>query len=176
MAYPKAKQWLTEQGHDRDEVEAMPVAQVVTLYTLDQFDRLRGEMFKWFALPYHQAQPGMLQSQRQLEDAMARHAGYPFAQLLPAVGRAYHNQVRLDQRIAALRCVEAIRGFAATHEGQLPASLLEIKDMPIPLDPMTGESFAYRIDDDGFTLSGGTLPGDDDRRVVRYRVRLLENQ
>ena len=61
--------------------------------------------------------------------------------------------VRTDRRFAAMRCVEAIRHYAAKHEGKLPASLADVKELPIPSDPLTAKPFEYALDGDKATLS-----------------------
>ena len=38
-----------------------------------------------------------------------------------------------------------MRAYAAAHDGQLPASLNDVKDVPIPLDPVTGKPFEYKV-------------------------------
>jgi hypothetical protein len=171
LHYSAGKRWMIEtQGRDRETVEAMPVGQVVLSYSLDRFERLRGESFKWFALPYHQAQPRLLEVEQQLRQAAARQEGFPFIQAMPAMSAAYRSFTSLEQRIAALRCVEAIRDYAANHDGNLPASLDAIVDLPIPLDPMTGQPFHYTVDGRTVTLTGGVLPGDRNAHVADYRL------
>src|SRR3546814_11331112 len=59
---------------------------------------------------------------------------------LPAVGACLQAQVRADRAIAELRCIEALRMYAASH-GRWPKTLGEIKDVPVPNDPVTGEPF-----------------------------------
>ena len=51
---------------------------------------------------------------------------------------------RLDAKIAALQCVEALRHYAASHNGQLPKHLSEIPDAQVPEDPVSGRPFAYQ--------------------------------
>jgi hypothetical protein len=73
----------------------------------------------------------------------------------------YTASTRIDRRIAALRCVEALRLHAAAHDGKLPASLADVKEVPIPADPMTGKSFAYKVDGDTATISAGAPDGEE---------------
>ena len=54
-------------------------------------------------------------------------------------------RTRMDRRVAALRCVEAVRLYAAAHDGKLPPSLDEIKDVPVPRDPVDDKPFGYRL-------------------------------
>jgi hypothetical protein len=54
--------------------------------------------------------------------------------------------MRHDRRIAGLRAVEALRLYAASHEGKLPEALSQVKEVPVPDDPATGKPFEYRRD------------------------------
>jgi hypothetical protein len=67
---------------------------------------------------------------------------------------------RLERRIAALRCIEAVRMYAAAHDGKLPASLADISDVPIPIDPVTGKDFAYDVAGSAATLSAPPPAGE----------------
>ena len=71
QGYPQAKQYLVEHGRSAAEVEAMPVAQVILLYTVHVYDELRDDQFKWLFLPYAEASKGMEQADRSLKEAIA---------------------------------------------------------------------------------------------------------
>jgi hypothetical protein len=152
-AYPEAKQALIAEGRKPEDVEALPALQVVLIHSLHQYQRIQDDMFKWYGLPYWEARPHFEQADKQFRQARARLEGVPFILAIPAIQKAAAAPVRLDRRIAALRCVEAIRLFAAAHGGKLPASLGDITEVPIPIDPMTGKAFAYRASGDRATLS-----------------------
>lgn len=91
---------------------------------------------------------------------------------------------RNDRRIAMLRIVEAIRHFAATHDGRLPNSLDEIADPPVPDDPILLKPFHYEVNDGVATLSAEGIPGGarDDQAdpgvlgEIHYRIRLRARQ
>ena len=80
--------------------------------------------------------------------------------MLPAVLKVHTTTTRLDRRIAALRCIEAIRLYAAAHNGKLPSSLEDVTEVPIPTDPMTGKAFQYKVSGETATLTGGAPGGD----------------
>lgn len=67
--------------------------------------------------------------------------------LAPAIVNVRWAQARLDQRIALLRHVEALRLYAAEH-GKLPERISDVS-VPLPVDPFDGQPFRYE-------LSGGT--------------------
>jgi hypothetical protein len=153
-AYPEAKRALLAAGHKPEEVEALPAIQVVLLPALHDYERLRDDMFKWLALPYPEALPGLERAQRVMKEAKVRAAGIPIAEtFLPATIKVYTASTRLDRRIAALRCVEALRLYAAAHDGKLPPALADVKEVPVPADPMTGKPFEYKLNGDTATIS-----------------------
>ena len=53
---------------------------------------------------------------------------------------------RTERQAAAFRCIEALRMYIADHHGELPATLDEIKEVPIPLNPATGKAFPYHLE------------------------------
>ncbi|MDE2506087.1 MAG: hypothetical protein KGM43_02640 [Planctomycetota bacterium] len=61
--------------------------------------------------------------------------------------------LRADRRIAALRVVEALRAHAAAT-GKLPATLDEVKVVPLPDDPATAKPFVYKLENGAATLLG----------------------
>ena len=77
-----------------------------------------------------------------------------FVSLLANAEGSTNNVVRLDVRVAALRAIEAIRMHAHAHDGKLPASLDEVKIVPVPHNPATGQPFAYRREGETAVLEG----------------------
>jgi hypothetical protein len=67
--------------------------------------------------------------------------------------------VRLQRRLNVIHYIEAIRLYAADHEGALPASLEAVTEVPVPDDPATGKPFAYKLDGSTATLSAPGPPG-----------------
>ena len=63
----------------------------------------------------------------------------------------------VQRRIDALRTVEAIRHYAATHGGNLPQSLDQIVDTPVPNDLLTGQPFQYQVADGAASLSAPSI-------------------
>ena len=82
-------------------------------------------------------------------------------------------QGRLDQRIALLRHVEALRLYAAEHEGTLPAKLSDIA-VPLPDDPVTGKPFRYEATGNTAHLRGSPPTGLENVPVfnIHYEVTL----
>ncbi|HUT89456.1 MAG TPA: hypothetical protein VMY37_08165 [Thermoguttaceae bacterium] len=167
--YPLAKGALVEQGTAPEEVEAMAVGQVILLHTTRQFDELRDELLECVLLPYWQARPHM----EALEERMRRaHGQWEEALPLcdrhfPAVQAAHGAFARLDRQIALLRLIEALRLHGASHDGRLPERLDDV-GVPVPIDPITGKPFEYRVEGAVAHVNGPPMPG----RPCRYEIRL----
>ncbi len=167
--YPPAKRWLIEQGYDPQRVEKMPVLQVVALYSLGEYERLRDDMFKWAYVPYPAARQGWAKAEQALAQAKREMRGYPFTALLPSLSRATQIQAELVRNVDALRVIEAVRMYAADHDGQLPATLADIEAVPVPENAVTGEPFGYEVTGDTFTLIAEGVP-EDPTQTRRYVV------
>ena len=91
----------------------------------------------------------------------------------PSVYRVHRIRWLLDQRIALLRHVEALRLYAAAHDGTLPRSLSEVS-VPLPDDPSTGKPFRYELAGDTAHLRGQPPVGEEKNPEynVHYEVTL----
>jgi hypothetical protein len=167
-AYPLAKQYFRSKGYSPAQVDAMPVGKAVLLYSLQQFEDLRDEAFKWWNVPFWQAWPRVQKIDAKIEEAVAAGRGAPLIMLVPSLAKYRAQTVALDKQIAALRVIEAIRMYAAAHDGQLPGSLADIDEVPVPNNPMTGEPFVYRLDGGSAILEASSPKGLPNRCDVRY--------
>jgi hypothetical protein len=172
--YPEAKRALVARGRKPEEVEALPALQVVILHSLHQYQRLQDDLFKCNGLPYSEARPHLEQAEREIKRAKANLEAIPFIEFLPAINKVMFAAVRTDRRLAALRCVEAIRLYAAAHDGKLPASLGDVTEVPTPGDPVTGKAFEYRTSGGRATLYGPPPPGEPpaEHNTVNYELTL----
>lgn len=160
-SYPAAKRFLREHGRNAEQIEAMPVMLVVFLYEVHQYDVAYDGMRKWFRFPYGEAQRHLRAAVDHIKDeqTLGSRLGVTF-QLIPAIEKVFTAPVRVERKIAALRCVEAIRLHMIAHGGKLPAKLNDVTEVPIPLDPYTGQAFVYKLDGDMATLSGPPPAGE----------------
>jgi hypothetical protein len=169
--YPIAKRWLIEQGYPREKIEAMPVAQVVAIYTVRIYNELRDDWFKWFYVPYLEGREGHARAEERLERHVEEQREIiPVARmLLPAISSVNRAVVRNDRSIAALRAIEALRIYGSGHQGRLPEKLGDVTSVSIPLDPVTGEPFHYELRGDTALLEGPPLPN----APLRYEIKLV---
>jgi hypothetical protein len=153
--YPKARANLLAGGHKAEEVDALPVLQVVALDSLATYRRQRDEVFKWLSLPYWEAHAHLERAEQHSEEVRRQQECLPvFLDLQPAVQKVHFAGIRVERRIATLRAIEALRLHAAAHEGKLPNSWSEVKSVPLPIDPVTGKEFSLRVTGNKATLFG----------------------
>ena len=96
-----------------------------------------------------------------------------FSDFLPRVVELRRLQGRLEQRIALLRHVEALRLHTAENGGRFPASQADVA-VPLPVDPFTGKPFEYTLTGDTARLRGGALTGEEKNPAfnLRYAVTI----
>jgi hypothetical protein len=162
--YEADKQALVEQGRPRALVEKMPHVQVAMLRALIEYDRATDEMLKWQTFPYAEALPHLRQAVVRRK-AESKKSDVPLASqlgglLLPGHHRVFAARALGERRFAALRCVEAIRLYAAAHGGKLPPELATIREVPVPDDPVTGRPFHYGVNGERATLHAPPPDGD----------------
>jgi hypothetical protein len=169
-AYPVAKQDLIAAGFDSQRVEKMPVGQVMAIQSARSYRYAYQELFKWSLLPYSEAKPYMLQVEEKLKtegylgQPFSGREGMPMARLLlPAISAVQSAGARSDRNFAALMNIEAIRLHAAAT-GKLPKSLDEIKVVPVPNNPATGQPFVYLVDGEQATLGVPPITSPQDGR------------
>ncbi len=141
--------------------------QVILLDEKREYEYRRDENSKGILLPYWQGEAFLLKSRlRHNPDTL-------FRPLVTYCGKIRNSQARLDQRLALLRTVEALRLHAAAHDGKLPEKLADIS-VPLPVDPITGKSFFYNKEGDKAILHG-TPPRDEEKNPsfnLRYEVTI----
>jgi hypothetical protein len=174
-----AKKHLINQGRPKELVDAMPHLQVAMLDSFLQYDQLCDDFMKCQNLSFWEAQPLLKETDKRqflALDQAVQHKGGPaipiYALLRPTLRKAVEVRVYNDRRIAALRCVEAVRLYAASHDGKLPPSLEEIKDAPAPIDPVTGKPFDYHIAGDRAYLTCTPFPSQtpDNNNTPTYEL------
>jgi hypothetical protein len=156
LQHPNARKSLLAAGKTVAELDAMPPAQVVMLDALVRFRNLRDEHFVWFNAPYAEAIDGMRKSEARIKALKKEPFDYLQSMLLlllPAVDKVYGAQVRTERRLASLRTAEAVRLHAAKNDGKLPASLADVKVVPVPTDPVTSKPFEYAVEGNRFTIT-----------------------
>ncbi len=173
--YPEAKRRLIAQGRPAAEVEAMPSIQVVAFHSYRLYERARDDILKWAGLPYWQAANGITESERHPGMGWDQlKGGIPFGLVLPAFASAFIVPARVERRLNVVQYIEAIRLYAANHNGSLPPNLEAITEAPVPIDPATGKFFDYKVEGSTASL---TAPGplrfeNIPQFKIRYELKL----
>ena len=143
---PAAKQYLVDRGRKKADVDAMPQSQAILLYTISYYEELRDDEFKVVFLPQTESGARLAAFEATLRER-GRQEIIPIASLLlPALANAKQAEVRVPWTIARLRIVEALRIYAAAHQGQLPERLSDLGEVPLPVNPYDGKPFTYHRD------------------------------
>jgi hypothetical protein len=172
---PKAKKLLTERLiMPSDVVAKMPPAQVLLLAIAGTERELRDASFKAAYLPYPDARRFVQAANQQLKSIPETELNLLPRLLLPAMLNVLTAQVRLDRQLAALRVIEAVRAHAAIHSGELPESLSQITEVPVPLDPGTGKPFEYRREGGKGILISRIADEPLDKTGLRYTITIRQ--
>jgi hypothetical protein len=165
---PQAKKDLIARGRKKETVEEMPASQVVLIWFAEEYNRERDEILKCYLLPAEQALPMLEEIDKKDKEARKKAEGtlviqgtWMLRQLTPAILKVYEANLRTERMVATLRTVEAIRLYAAAHDGKLPDAVKDITEVPLPSDPRTGKSFDefYKRDGDKATFEVPLHPG-----------------
>ncbi len=141
-----ARARLKEYGVSEEKLKLFPPQQFVLLEEMIELQIQRDEVAKAMSLPFWEGA-------KLMESASARRDESRLLDgLAPSVKNVRQAAARLEQRVALLRCVEALRLYAAS-KGQLPDKL-EDCTVPIPADPITGKAFRYQLDGTKAILRG----------------------
>jgi hypothetical protein len=174
--YPEARAFLLARKAPADEVDSMPVFQAVALYCYRDLREAGEEAQAWMDLPGGLRHPGFQKVAERWRKAFGRLDQLFFRGLLRDVsGPGYDLDTmllrlervlrRTERRFAALRTIEAVRLYAASHGGKLPAELADIKEVPVPNDPATRKPWLYSVDGDAATLRTPRMVGIKDTPV-----------
>jgi hypothetical protein len=152
-----------------DDVALMESATIVAAYYFDQYQQVRDEIEKSIALPYPQMMKSLQTVKDDVEQIHAAAPDNPFMELIPANARAAESFAEVDREIAALTAVEAIRSYAAIHDGKLPEHLEDISATPVPANPINGEPFQYKMENEIALLSDTRTASERLQYTIRIR-------
>jgi hypothetical protein len=159
-----ARARLVDSGKSARAVARMPAVQVMLLDQTRELEERHDAALKWLSVPYWKAQAagaGSTPTRQEKE--------WLLTDLVPAVSKVHRAQARLQQRLALLRVVEALRLHAAAHGGKLPARLADVEVL-LPVDPFTGQPFIYKVDGKKAIIQGTPPRGDE--KVALYNVQI----
>lgn len=159
-----ARQRLIEAGYSPDLVKSYPPTQAILLDEKRDYEIQRDERIKLLSVTLWQIDPSVGGN-----DTASETRGL-FADFLPHITKLRRTQARLEQQIAILRQVEALRLHAAVHDGQLPTKLSDIS-VPLPIDPVTGKPFVYSFSGATAHIRGSSVQGDEQAPGAAFTTR-----
>ena len=145
---PVIKQTVLDWGYSPERIERLCAEHLVAIYTVRVHEELFDDVTKWFGVDYLTWQAHPNGKAREAVNQTVESYGTKLAGMIANTLSvfAYEILVGCEQEIDALRVVEAIRLYAASHDGKLPKKLDKITEVPIPWDPTTGKSFKYKVE------------------------------
>jgi hypothetical protein len=158
-----ARRRLVESGRSEELLVRFPAEQVLLLDQKRECEARQDDTLKLIHLPTWQIDAWASQVRSNKEPALF--------DLAPAIVKVRRAQGRLDQRIALLRHVEALRLYAAAHDGRWPEKLADVP-VPLPDDPLTGKPFRYYVDGATAHLRGSPPPGEEKNPAFNVRYEL----
>ena len=159
-----ARARLVEHGLRADRLALFSPSQVLLLEAKLDYEIARDDDMKFVFLPTWEALP-RLNNQRPKDPPL-------FDSFLSSLYRVRLAQGRLEQRLALLRHVEALRLHAADHGGKLPAKLSEVA-VVLPVDPFTGKAFRYELIDGVAHLRGTPPAGQESVPVYNLHYEIM---
>ncbi|MDB5293882.1 MAG: hypothetical protein JWL69_5123 [Phycisphaerales bacterium] len=169
--YGAARHYLAAAGKSQEEIDRMPVQSALAIYFVESYQRWSDEVLKWSALPYWQACAGYERGRAELADSARREAN-PLMNLVLSPSRPAFECAKADRNAALAQCVEAVRAYAASHDGKPPAMLADLTDTPAPIDPMTGNAFTYEVRGNTAVIHAVPVPNAPEKVTtdITYRV------
>jgi hypothetical protein len=150
-----ARRRIAEYGIAEERAAKFPPEQVILLDELREYETRRDEEVKLSNLPTWEFAARATRNYKKTDSPPLL-----FDLFLPAIYKVRLAHGRLEQRIALLRTVEALRMYAADHGGAWPARLTDVS-VPVPVDPFTGKSFRYEVGGSVAHLRGSPPPGEE---------------
>ncbi len=174
--YPKAVDYMVSKGYTREQVAAMHSARVLVTAVVEPYRQLRDNAFKWLYLPYSEAWAGLDAWENEFHEKSRDTEVFPLAKfLLPTLNFASVAVAREQRAFELVRTVEAVRMYAALHDGQLPRSAQDITEVPFPTDPFTGKPFELTREGDAVVIQSlPPLARDAERHALRLEIRLAK--
>lgn len=145
--YASLRKLSAEQAANED------LAVVIGTYYYHSLRVAQDDVAKLRWLPYPLLIPRAYEAAERLAALKKSQPANPFLELVEGAQRMVERVARADRQLAALTAVEALRSYAAAHDGKLPENLDDVTETPVPMNPATGKAFEYHVQQGTATLS-----------------------
>ncbi|HEX3315012.1 MAG TPA: hypothetical protein VHR72_08985 [Gemmataceae bacterium] len=170
-----ARAHFLHKGLAAEDIDRLPVTQLVLMFLMSQHDEQLESYMRLQNLPYWQARPFLNKLHAEQVARSKEASAYRLLDMwLPAFENFFRSRPRLERRFALQRHIEALRLYAAEHDGVWPDALDDLRPLPLPVDPYTGKAFTYRREGDRAILEADAPPGQtpNESNAVRYELTL----
>lgn len=164
----KLRQKLQAYGLGKKVVNNMPPMQVILANERMTFEVGFDERLRLMPLPYWRSEKYYRKLAKDSETNTSPASKFLNSWIGDKIRIAH---TRLRHRLAMLQHIEAVRMYAAEHDGKLPKTLDDI-GVPLPVNPVTGEAFGYSVKGDTAMLNGGPLTGIPDQDAWKYQYEI----
>ncbi len=163
-----ARKRLIGFGIPEERLAKFPALQIILLDEKREYEVRRDEFLKLFNLPLWQSEELAAKIEPVKSESLLA-LGFNGSYLL----RYRRDQGVLERRFAVLKQIEALRIYAADHQGQLPEKLIDVP-VPLPVDPFTGKPFLYSLEGATAHLRGSSPRGQENNIVfnVHYEITI----
>lgn len=144
---------------------------VMATYFIEQYQIAADEQAKILDLPLNQTIE-LAQKMPERLKQLGVNSSNVGCILAPALKRIPITFGREERQIAALAAIQALRAYAADHSGQLPATLADVLETPVPVNPMSGKMFEYRLENGTASISDTESLGASDGYSLVYTLRI----
>lgn len=146
-------------GIAAEKVEKMTAEEVLIRWFAVNHARIDSRYNAYVTLPAREALPQLIKLNQDCFEFYKTFNG-KFYDFFKNPLFNYMTLHSIYRRIQTLRIIEAVRHYAAGHEGKLPEKLDDITDLPIPLDCFTDKPFVWKVEGNVGTLTAPELPAD----------------
>lgn len=170
-----ARKQLAGFGYTADALAKMPEAQAVALRAITAYRVMNEDAIKCFHLSYPEGRAEFRKLRARAKELVKESADpivTVFGQNVAPVEKCFEAHSRVNRRVALLRAVEAVRMHAAANGGKLPEKLTDVKLVPVPDDPYTGNPFVYDVKGDTFGITGAPPAGEQPSFNNHMRVEV----
>jgi hypothetical protein len=178
-ARAEAERSLAADGLPADRLRAMSPEQLVGTYFVRQYAEWADVQSRTWTLPYPRAAEELDAAWAAFRRRYPRLADSPLvfipadARQVPSALKVKEYLMEAERTLAVTRTIEALRDHAALHGGKPPARLEDIEGLPIPIDPMAGKPFSYRLEGGVVVLEGPPKWRGSIRSAIRYELTFV---
>jgi hypothetical protein len=162
-----ARKRLIGFGIPEERLAKFPPLQIILLHEKRELEVRLDEFLKLVNLPLWQSE----ELAAKIEPVKGEYLlalGFNSSYIL----KYRRDQAVLERRFAVLKHIEALRLFAADHQGQLPEKLIDVP-VPLPVDPFTGKPFLYSLEGATAHLRGTPPVGNEKNPAFNLHYEIM---